>query len=416
MQASDEPQVLIIGGGIGGVATALACARAGVPARLLERAPELREIGAGLQLGPNAGRVLRELGVFDLTARSAVLPRRAVLINADTGEEVASLWFDADFRARYGAPYTVMHRGDLLTALLDGCAATGLADIVTGKEVTGFEQDAAQVTVACADGTEFRAAAVIGADGINSTIRKTVIGPDAPLASSYAIYRGPGPRPAGVEDAVTLYAGDGYHLMQYPMHGQEMLNRVASFRTPGLRPGDPGWGSLAELDRAFAPACDAVKEGISHLDTSRCWELYDRAPAAGWTVGRVTLLGDAAHAMRQYLAQGAGQALEDALCVSRCLAGALRGSALAGGGTAAVPAALAQYEAIRYPRATAVQRWTRYYGELVHMGGVAATLRDHIFRRLPPGAAPYLDWLYADSPPPAPEVPDGLSLYAGTFA
>jgi 3-hydroxybenzoate 6-monooxygenase len=411
MTTTDEPPVLITGGGIGGVAAALACARAGVPVRLLERAPELRELGAGLQLGPNAARVLRDLGVFDLAAQSAVLPRRAVLVNADTGEEVASLWFDADFRARYGAPYTVMHRGDLLTALLDGCAATGLVDIRTGKEVTGFEQDSRRVTVRCADGTEFTATALIGADGINSTIRKQVIGPDAPLASAYAIYRGPGPRPDGVEDAVILYAGDGYHLMQYPMHGQEMLNRVASFRTPGLRPGDPGWGTLEELGRAFAPACDAVREGLTHLDTSKCWELYDRAPAAGWTDGRVTLLGDAAHAMRQYLAQGAGQALEDALCVGQHLA-----RALADDGPDGVPAALKAYESVRYPRTTAVQGWTRYFGELVHMGGVAATLRDTIFRGLPPGAEPHLSWLYAPAPPPPPPVPSGLPLYSPSFA
>lgn len=411
MPSPDEPRVLIIGGGIGGVATALACAQAGIGVRLLERAPELREIGAGLQLGPNAGRVLQALGVFDAAARTAVLPRRAVVINAGTGEEVASLWFDADFTARYGAPYTVMHRGDLLTALLGGCAATGMVEILTGKEVTAFEQDADRVSVSCADGTAFDATAVIGADGIHSTIRKTVIGPDAPLVSSYAIYRGPGPRPAGTEDAVMLYAGNGYHLMQYPMHGQEMINRVASFVTPGLRPGDPGWGSLAELDRAFAPACDAVKEGITHLDTGKVWQLPDRAPASGWSAGRVTLLGDAAHAMRQYLAQGAGQALEDALCVSQCLA-----SALAGEGLSGVPAAFARYEATRYPRTTAVQRWTRYFGELVHMGGVAATLRDHVFRSLPPGAAPNVDWLYARNPPPPPEVPDGLSLYSAAFA
>lgn len=192
-----RPHVLVIGGGIGGFTTALACARRGMSVHVLERAPEIKEIGAGLQLGPNAGRLLGELGVLDSVLRTAVLPERFVILDAYTGREIYQARFGQALAERFGAPYTVMHRADLLDTLLQGSLATGLVTAFTGKEVVGVEQDARGATVTCADGSTHSADVVIGADGLRSAVRREVLDDSEPAVSRYAIYRGPGPRPEG---------------------------------------------------------------------------------------------------------------------------------------------------------------------------------------------------------------------------
>jgi len=386
------------------VSPALALARAGILVQVLERAPIIEEIGAGLQLAPNAGRVLHRLGVFDVVKRTAVLPRRAVMLDVTTGREIYSMDLGSAFVDRFGLPYTVMHRGDLLTALLQGCADTGFVEINPGREVVALEQDPDLVTAHCADGSSYSADVLVGADGLNSAVRKCVLDDKPPLMSRYVIYRGPGPRPAGVEDAVMLYTGDRHHLMQYPIHGGEMLNRVASFESTRGEPGSAEWGAPEELAERFAGACDYVCDAIREVDTSKRWGLFDREPAAGWSQGRVTLLGDAAHPMRQYLAQGAAQALEDALSLSACLASA----------AGEVAAALKTYESIRYPRVSAIQRNTRYFGQFTHIGGVAATVRDYMLSMLPNTDYRFLDWLYGEGGEPAPEAPSHLGLYASS--
>lgn len=403
---TDAPTVLVVGGGIGGVATALACARRGISVRVLERAAELNEIGAGLQLGPNGVRILRDLDVLDVVERSAVTPRRAVMLDVTSGEEIYSLDFDEAFVARFGARYTVMHRGDLFTTLLDAARATGLVDVLPGKQVLAVEQDDDGARAHCADGTEYRGAVLVGADGLHSVVRKVVIADDEPLVSDYVVYRGPGPRPDGVEDAVMLYTGDRHHLMQYPMQGGEMLNRVMSFKSVRALPESEDWGTPDELAETYADACEYVQGALREMDTSKRWFLCDRAPVPGWSQGRVTLLGDAAHAMRQYLAQGAVQALEDAAAISAALAE--NPDDLVG--------ALKSYEAARYPRASAVQRNTRFFGELTHLGGIGAALRNYIFSQLPRGDFRFLDWLYGIDAPPPVETPSWLDLYDSATA
>lgn len=398
---SDRATVLIVGGGIGGVATALACARRGITARVLERASELAEIGAGLQLGPNGVRILRGLDVLDVVERTAVVPRRAVMLDVNTGAEIYSLAFDDTFVARFRERYTVMHRGDLFATLLAAARETGRVEVLPGKEVVAVEQDDDGATAHCADGTSYRGDLLVGADGLHSAVRRTVIGDAAPLASDYVVYRGPGPRPAGIEDAVMLYTGDRHHLMQYPMQGGEMLNRVMSFKSVRGAPGDDAWGTPDELFETFADSCDYVRGALAEMDTSKRWFLCDREPTPGWSQGRITLLGDAAHAMRQYLAQGAVQALEDAVALGQCVADQADDPVRA----------LKSYEALRYPRVSAVQRNTRFFGELTHLGGVAATLRNYIFSQLPAGDFRFLDWLYGVDAPPPVEPPSWLDLY-----
>jgi salicylate hydroxylase len=205
-----------------------------------------------------------------------------------------------------------------------------------------------------------------------------------------------------VEDAVTLYAGDGLHVMQYPIHGGELLNRVASFRSDRGEPGSDTWGTPEELFEKFADACDPVQEALRNLDLGKRWEQFDRRPMAGWAQGRIALLGDAAHPMRQYLAQGAGQAMEDAVALAAALAEAQDDPVTA----------LKEYEEVRFPRASAVQRNTRFFGEMVHLGGVGAVLRDFAFRSLQRDDYTLAEWLYGTVGAPAPQPPARLDVYA----
>ncbi|NBE50560.1 FAD-dependent monooxygenase [Streptomyces boluensis] len=397
-------EILIAGGGIGGVATALACARRGITVTVLERAAEFGEVGAGLQIGPNAWRVLRELGVLDGLAGRAVLPSRWALTDITTGEEIFSLPFGEAFEERYGAPYAVMHRGELLTALITACRGTGLVTLVPGKEITEVGQDGESATAHCADGTSLTADALVAADGLRSVIRAQLLDAEPPLLSSYVVYRGPGPRPEGIEDAVMLYVGDGIHYMQYPISGGTMLNRVASFKSTRGEPGTDEWGTPQELTEKFAGAMAYVRQAVAEMDIGKRWPLCDRKPLAGWAQGRITLLGDAAHPMNQYLAQGACQALEDALALGAALAETPGDPA----------AAFKSYEAARFPRSSAVQELTRFVGDFCHFGGAAALLRDHFLARLSAeDRYAYTDWLYrADGTLPSRALPAHVDLYA----
>ncbi|MEV1295527.1 FAD-dependent oxidoreductase [Pseudonocardia sp. NPDC049635] len=381
---------LVIGGGIGGLSTALALARHGLSVHVLEQAPEFSEIGAGVQLAPNALRVLNELGVLTPVLRDAVFPARAMMRDAITGERLAELDFGDDFRAAYGFAYCVTHRSDLLDALLSACRADHAITLEPGKAVTALDQREDAVTVRCADGSAYRARAVVGADGIWSVARKHVLGDGDPTFVGDVAYRGTAPINAtnfADGDNLTWWVGPGIHLIHYPVRGGKMLNQVAVF--VARQDGDPSsWGPPEELDRAFAGTTKEVADGMQLLTRERRWVLRDRPPSATWTRGRVTLLGDAAHPMAQYLAQGACQALEDALVLSRCLAEH----------SDDIAKAFDAYEAERLPRTGRVQTWARRMGEIVHGAGVTAILRDELLRRCRPTDLPQLDWLYSHRP------------------
>lgn len=399
---SRPAHIVVVGGGIGGVSAAIALAKRGMSVTVLERAPEIKEIGAGIQLGPNAGRVIQELGVMDTVMRTAVLPERIVIRDIYTGREIYQARAGKELAERYGAPYTVMHRADMLEALLHGALATGRVEVATGKEVVGLEQTGSSARVECADGSTYEGDAVIGADGLRSRIRALTLDDSEPIRSEYVIYRGPGPKPEGTEDAVMLYAGDEIHLMQYPIHGGELLNRVLSFRSRTGEPGSDAWATKEELFERFAHTCDHVQESLGTLDLETKWVQFDRKPLAGWSTGRVTLMGDAAHPMRQYLAQGAGQAMEDAVVLADVLSG----------GIADVPAALAKFEEIRFPHTAAVQENTRFWGEMVHLGGAGAILRDAYLGGLADTDYTLAEWLYGTDGTSAPRVPGHIDIYA----
>jgi salicylate hydroxylase len=383
---TSDPDVIVVGGGIGGLAAALALAGAGRRVRVLEQAPEFGEVGAGLQLAPNATRLLRAWGLLDQIVDAGVVPRRLVMRDALDGAELTGLDL-ADVERRYGAPYVVVHRSDLHAILVRGCKEAGV-ELVTGCEVTGVELGAgaaAAVSARRRDG----GAVVLAADGLTSRLRG-MISDDEPVDSSYVAYRGTITAEAigdGVSRSdVVVYVGPGCHFVQYPLRGGRMFNQVAVFRSAAAERGDAEWGTPQELDAAFDGACAQVRTGLGHLWRDRRWPMFDREPIERWVTGRLALIGDAAHPMLQYLAQGACQAIEDAGCL-----GTLAGAA---GPDPDWPEMLSRYAAVRAVRAGKVQRVARAWGELWHRDGPPRLARNETLRARRVHDYEHVDWLY----------------------
>ena len=388
MSEWSSEQLVVVGGGIGGLATALAAATAGSRVRLLERAEGFAEIGAGIQLAPNATRVLRQWGLLDRLVEVGVLPRRLVVRNAVSGEELTALHLDDDFLGTYGAPYIVLHRSDLLAALVEACRQHPNVTLEVGREVTGVVASDGAVEVSCGDGTCYSCAGVIGADGLRSRVRR-LVSDDEAVTWEFVSYRGAVPLETVAEhpslEDVVAWIGPGLHFVQYPLRRLELYNQVAVFRSQEYLEGKPDWGGPEEMRRCFASTCEQIRAALPALRQDNRWVMYDREPLAGWSRGRVTLVGDAAHPMLQYLAQGACQAFEDAACL---------GFALGRHGPGEVVAAFAEYSRHRAPAATRVQRRARLWGDIWHVDGTAMLIRDELFKRVDPRDYRYIDWLY----------------------
>jgi salicylate hydroxylase len=380
--------VLVVGGGIGGLATALSAARAGRDVLLVEQAREFGEIGAGLQLGPNAMRAFDRLGVYDAVARSAVFPSHALVRDAVDGSLLTTLDFGERFVRRYGYPYVVAHRRDVLDALLAACREQPRIRLENGRTAVAVREDAEGAEVVFADGETRRAEVLVGADGIRSQVRR-LLDASEPVFSGHVAYRGTVavedvPEPVSA-DEVLLWIGPGMHLMQYPVRSGHLYNQVAVYERPRGRT-EPT-GDLTELDAAFSRACDAVQRSVFLIDTSRSWPVYDRAPLPTWSTGHAVLIGDAAHAMLQYLGQGACQALEDALELGAALA---RHPGDPG-------SAFKVYEQARLPVASRCQAAARPWGALWHTDDpTLVALRNRVFRLRDAHDYSDLDWLYAE--------------------
>lgn len=384
-----DVNVLVAGGGIAGLATAAAAAQRGIAVDVLEQAPEFAEIGAGIQLGPNALRMLDRLGVLEAISPKAVYPRQGVMLDAVTGECLTRLDFGEEFRQRYGYPYVVMHRSDLLDALLDACSSNPLVSLHNGKAVVSVEAPNGKPVVTCADGTAFAAEAVIGADGIWSKVREHTVGADELVFAHHVAFRGTVPIDqvpdrAG-DQTVMWWLGPKMHLMQYPIRGGELLNQVAVVEVEDFCPDDPHSAYVDDLDARFSDKNPFVEAGVRLISRDRRWLIYDKDPVDNWTRGRMTLVGDAAHPMLQYMAQGACQALEDAVCVAEWLARHPDD----------VETAFRRYQQERLPRTTRVQTWARYMAEIVHLDGVSAMLRNELLRTRAFHDFRYFDWLYS---------------------
>ena len=291
--ASDvvEVPLLIVGGGIGGLATALGCARAGRPAHLIEQASAFVEIGAGLQIGPNATRMMHRLGILDEVEKVAVRPAQAVMRDALTGERLTALTLGEPFRDHYGYPYLVMHRSDLLQILLDACRAHPLVTLENDRKVADIWPCADDVTVICTDGREYRTDVLIGADGLRSRVRR-LLSDDEPVCSGYVAYRGTMPIQdvqTDVQDNdVVVWVGPGLHLMQYPVRRGELYNQVAVFHSPTFAGGAADWGTPEELDIAFAATVSPARISASAVSRTRHWprcttgNRWTGSSRAGW--------------------------------------------------------------------------------------------------------------------------------------
>jgi 2-polyprenyl-6-methoxyphenol hydroxylase-like FAD-dependent oxidoreductase len=383
--------VVVVGGGIGGLGSALALARAGYAVRVLEQEPEFGEVGAGLQMAPNATRVLRSWDLLDEVVDLGVTPRRLVMRDALDGSELTHLDL-ADTARRYGAPYVVIHRSDLHAVLLRACREAGV-DLVTDAAVHDVEL-AADHALAVGERRRDTGRIVLAADGLGSRLR-TRLSDDEPVSSAYVAYRGALPLAdlpdtSGLAlDDVVVYIGPGCHFVQYPLRRGEMFNQVAVFRSPKALAGEEDWGTPDELDAAFAATCDRIQAALPNLWRNRWWRMYDREPITEWVDGRMALIGDAAHPMLQYLAQGACQALEDAAQLAE------QATKVRTAEGTDWDRALAAYAEIRTVRTARVQRTARQWGDLWHCDGLFRATRNALLRDRDSGDYRYVDWLYA---------------------
>lgn len=381
--------ILVAGGGIGGLAVASVLARDGHIVTVLEQAAEFGEIGAGIQLGPNIFKMFDYLGITEAVHQVAYFPPGLGMMDVRTGERVVRVPLGEVSRAAYGFPYGVIYRADLHDVFLAQCRALPNVTLRTRARVASFTQDDHGVVVTLEGGETLAGAALVGADGLWSRVREAVVGDGKPRVSGHIAYRAVLKRedvPAHLwDDDVTLWGGEKTHLVTYPLRRGELFNLVAVFHSNKY---DEGWntfGDTAELGERFAHAVPHVKELLGKIETWKMWVLCDREPVKNWTDRRVTLLGDAAHPMLQYLAQGAGQAIEDAVVLREALR-FTRGH---------VQEAFQKYQAARYLRTGRVQLTARFYGDIYHAAGVQRELRNQIFQSGTEAAGfAGLKWMY----------------------
>jgi len=388
MERGGRIPLLIVGGGIGGLAAALAISRAGRPVHVLEKAGQFVEIGAGLQLAPNATRMLDRLGILEEIRRHAILPRKLVMMDAVSGRHITSLDLGEKFLAHFEYPYIVMHRGDLLAVELAACQASPLITLENNRDVVAVEDLGDGGRVTCADGSTYECDALVGADGLWSTVRKAVHDDGDPICAQFVAYRGTiGTEEAPEEsdfDNMTIWVGPDMHFVQYVVKSGQLFNQVAVFRSYRYREDSDDWGTVEELDAHYSKLCPRVRAAAALIKRKRRWAMFDRLPIGNWTRNHITLLGDAAHPMLQYIGQGACQALEDAVCLGESLEQYPCDSARA----------FRTYQERRIPRTARVQGIARFFGEVKHVDGVGRALRNALLEKRAADDFEYFEWLY----------------------
>lgn len=368
-------QILIAGGGIGGLAAALACARAGRRVHLMERAREFTEVGAGIQIGPNVVRLLQAWDLEPALLQVVAQPQRLQVRNAHGGQTLGELRLGEQARAKYGAPYATVHRADLHQVLLT--AVQDQAQVTLGLEawLSSWVEQNGSVTVNLVDGRQVQGQALIGADGLWSRVRQILLGDLQPRVTGHLAYRAmvrQDSLPASVRSQdVTVWLGPRLHVVQYPVRRGEWLNVVAIVQGQAPGPLDD-WDQAATaeaLRQALVGTAAPLQTLVQAIDSWRLWALCDRPPMAGphqHARGRVALLGDAAHPMRPYMAQGAGMAIEDAACLQQALTP--QGQP--------IEEQLAWYAQQRWARNARVQARSIRNGQIFHASGPVRWGRD----------------------------------------
>ena len=383
------PHALVIGAGIGGTAAAIALRRAGLDVSLFEQTTAQREVGAGIQISPNASRLLGRYGLGDAMARAAVRPSAIVFRRWQDGRVLGREELGDSIENRYGAPYYHFHRADLIALLAD---AFGPREIKLGRCLVDVEQDERGVTAHFQDGTSERGDLLIGADGIHSQVREHLFGEEKPRFSGQIAYRGlaPAERVAqlGLPLDVTNWVGPGGHFVHYFVSSGRFLNFVAvSEEASWTREQWSDRGSVSDAAKIYEGWHPQIATILSAVDETFKWALFDRSPLPEWTRGRVALLGDACHPMLPYMAQGAAQAIEDGAALAACLKHVAFD----------IPSAFRAYVALRKPRATEVQERSRANSTSFHLqDGPQQLERDRLFAtRGVRGSSEAMNRLYA---------------------
>jgi salicylate hydroxylase len=388
MSPNAQAPVLIVGGGIGGLAAALALSRKGIPSQVIEQAPEFKEIGAGIQLGPNVFRMFEVLGLTAEMNKWAVFPRGLEMRDSMTGKTFVELPVDHRFFEKYHAPYAVIHRADLLNVIYDACKVSNLIRLTTSQKVITLDERSNGVAVGTESGETFEGAAVIGCDGLWSTVRAHIVGDGKPVVSGHIAYRAVLPTEEWPKEyrinKMILWGGEKTHLVHYPLRRGELFNLVVVFHSDRYEEGWDTYGDPEELHAKFAEKCEPVRALLAKVNAWKMWVLCDRPPIKSWSKGRMTLLGDAAHPMLQYLAQGANMAMEDAVCLAE--------QVVASNGDYAT--AFQKYQALRYLRTARVQLMARVFGQIYHAEGVNRELRNQVLTEWTTQGGIDMSWLY----------------------
>ena len=381
-------EILIAGGGIGGLAAALALARKRRRVRVLEKAAEFGEIGYGIQMGPNVSRMLDRLGILPSIEETAFFPQALVFADALDNREVTRIALGDAFIRRFGYRYFVIHRRDLHGGLLAACQKHEEIALQASRGLKKYAEKKDAIVVSCDDGSEIEGCALIGADGLWSPTRQAVVGDGAPRQAGHFVYRGVVPDAEITDrsrsDTMTIWGGPDLHLVQYRLRGGTVMNNVATIASRRFRSGERDAGAPDELEEMFARCHAQVRDNLRYVSRERHWVLHDREPVTSWTKGRVTLLGDAAHPTLQYLAQGAQMAIEDGVVLAEKVAAA--GDDFS--------RAFNAYQRDRMNRTARVVLSSRFFGEWFHADRGARELRNELGRARDPDNPWEADWLY----------------------